>query len=224
MTRLTLLAALLTLAPIAASAQIIDAAKVVAGDFEVSNSDHDKTCSLTLKAEGQPTAMKLDVDKGCTVPAMKDVAAWMLMPDDSVRLLDSRGRIVFDFASVENGMYEGTRVGEGLFFMQTAAGVAQNVIKTAKDMFGDWNLLHENDNVACHLSLAQQATADGYAVVVKPGCTGVVAIFAPAIWRMEQGELVIRNARGESWRFEELEPSTWRRVSENADPLALVKP
>ena len=99
--------------------------------------------AVTLKAEGTATAMKVELDKACAVPPMKDVTAWVLMPDDAVRLLDARGRIVFDFSEVESGMYEGTRPGEGLYFMQNAAGVVQNVIKTAKDMFGDWAVARE---------------------------------------------------------------------------------
>ena len=65
---------------------------------------------------------------------------------------------------------------------------------------------------------------NGYAVVVKPGCSQTVTGFGPVVWQMEQGELVIKSARGESWRFEEFEPSTWRRVSEATDPLMLTKP
>ena len=81
---MTMIAAALAFVPAPAPAQIIDAAKVVAGAFEVSNSDRNKTCMVTLKAEGAATAMKVELDKACAVPAMKDVTAWVLMPDDAV--------------------------------------------------------------------------------------------------------------------------------------------
>jgi hypothetical protein len=40
---------------------------------------------------------------------------------------------------------------------------------------------------------------------------------------MDQGELVLLSARGQSWQFEESEPNTWQRVPESADSILLVR-
>jgi hypothetical protein len=50
-----------------------------------------------------------------------------------------------------------------------------------------------------------------------------MARFNPNVWRLDKGELVIASPKGQSWRFEEREPSIWRRVPEGADPVVLQK-
>lgn len=65
--------------------------------------------------------------------------------------------------------------------------------------------------------------ADSFAVRVKPGCDASIAGFNPSTWRLERGELVVSSQRGATWRFEEEDPSTWRRVPEAADPVFLVR-
>jgi len=40
---------------------------------------------------------------------------------------------------------------------------------------------------------------------------------------MDQGELLLLSARGQSWRFEENDANTWQRVPETADPVLLVR-
>ena len=53
------------LAPIEASAQS-DAEKALAGAWEVSNAEHDKTCPLTFKAETTPGGLKLEFDRAAS--------------------------------------------------------------------------------------------------------------------------------------------------------------
>jgi hypothetical protein len=60
---------------------------------------------------------------------------------------------------------------------------------------------------------------------IKPGCESMVARLNFILWRMDQGELVLASAGGQSWRFEEEETQTftWRRVPEGADEIRMVR-
>ena len=40
---------------------------------------------------------------------------------------------------------------------------------------------------------------------------------------MDNGELVLSSARGQTWRFEENDLNTWQRVPETPDPVLLVR-
>ena len=45
----------------------------------------------------------------------------------------------------------------------------------------------------------------------------------PATWQIERGELVLKPAKGQPWRFEEQDATTWQRVPATADPVLLVR-
>jgi hypothetical protein len=40
---------------------------------------------------------------------------------------------------------------------------------------------------------------------------------------MDNGELILQSARGQTWRFEENDTNTWQRLPESADPILLVR-
>jgi hypothetical protein len=58
---------------------------------------------------------------------------------------------------------------------------------------------------------------------VAPGCDSVVTRFAPVTWQMDRGEIVLRAANGQSWRFEETEDTKWQRVPQGPNPLLMVR-
>jgi hypothetical protein len=155
-------------------------------------------------------------------PMTRDVVAWTVAANEAVRLLDSRGRTLLEFTEVESGMYEGERPGEGLYFLQNLA--AGPVWRTAEQMFGDWAMVRGTGRPICTLTLSNTASGqESYALRLKPGCDVVVTRFGPVTWRMDRGELVMSSARGQTWRFEEGDAVTWKRVPETADGLALVR-
>ena len=52
----------------------------------------------------------------------------------------------------------------------------------------------------------------------------MVARFAPVTWQMDRGEIVLRAANGQSWRFEEAEDGAkWLRVPQTTNPLLMVR-
>ncbi|MGZ5836750.1 MAG: AprI/Inh family metalloprotease inhibitor [Xanthobacteraceae bacterium] len=208
-----------------AVAQPSDEIKDLAGAWEMSNADRDATCTITLRADPTPGGFKIDFDKAaCTAgfPPLKDVTAWSLA-NDAIRLTDARGRLAFEFTEVEDGMYESLRAGQPLTFLQSAAA-AQAAVRTVEQTSGDWNVVRSAGTPICTLTLMTTAAGAGdLTLQVKPGCDATVARFGPATWQMDHGELVVKSARGQVWRFEDAN-GAWQRVPAEADPLLLTRP
>jgi hypothetical protein len=220
------LLALAVLQPVPSTAQTApDAVNAVTGVWEISNADRDRICAVTLKADPVQGGFRLELDRGCAgaFPIMREVAAWSLS-NEMLLLLDARNRTVLQFSEVEHGMYEAERPGEGLYFMQTlaAAGPAP---RTAEQMMGEWAVVRGENKTVCTLVLTNSAVPgqEGFALQVRQPCDPLVTRFNPGSWRMNLGELVVAGRGENTWRFEEDDPTTWRRVPEGADPLLLVR-
>ncbi len=196
------------------------------GKWELSNADRDRTCALTFRPDPNGTTFKLELDKACPVqmPELKDVVSWTIGGLDLVRLLDGKGKPVFEFSEVESGMYEAQRPGEGIFFMQTAAAAASPIALSADQMAGDWGVVRGSGKTVCTITLTNAAaSADSFSLKLKPGCDGLVTRFGPAEWYMDRGELVLKSKAGQYWRFEEGDPTSWQRVPEGREPISLVR-
>jgi hypothetical protein len=224
---LCLVATLLLAANDQARAQS-DAIKAMAGSgaWEISNADRDKACTVNFKADAARVGYKLELDPACgtTFPFAKGIEGWTLA-NDVVRLVDAAGKAVFEFNEVESGMYEAERPGEGLYFLQNAA--AAPIMRTPDQMAGEW-IVKQGEKQICAMTLVTRPVPnqeEALALRIKPGCDGIVARLNFILWRMDQGELVLASAAGQSWRFEEEETQTftWRRVPEGADDIRMVK-
>ncbi len=136
-------------------------------------------------------------------------------------LRDAQGNAVIDLTEVESGIYDGFSPEEGRYILQSAAAAP---VRSADDMVGDWAVARATGKPICTLTLANTAAgADTFALKLKPGCDGLVTRFGPTAWRMDQGELVLLAARGQTWRFVENDANTWQREPEGADPILLVR-
>ncbi|MBN9580008.1 MAG: protease inhibitor Inh/omp19 family protein [Afipia sp.] len=173
------------------------------GQWELSTAGRDKTCVITLKADPAAQGMKLELDKGCgdALPFTKAIAAWSVKGLDIVRLQDAKGQPVIDVTEVESGIFEGRREGEGIYLLQNLAA-ARALSKSTDQLIGDWA---------------------NFAVYLKPRCDPAVAAFAPVLWRIERGELLLQSAKGDIWRFEADDNAQWRRVPDSADPMILMR-
>jgi Protease inhibitor Inh len=203
---------------------VSDAAKEMVGGWELSNADRDKRCPLTFSVDAAPGGFKLEVDAGCATafPQLKDIAAWLLGRNDVLRLIDAKGTALIEFTEVENGLFEGERKGEGLFFLQTQAAVKAET-RSVDDVSGNWRMLRELDKPLCTLTLTKDKSgADTYKVIVRPGCDAGIAAFAPTTWRLDRDQIVL-SGRGGNWRFAESDPTTWERMPLSTDPLLLMK-
>lgn len=201
-----------------------DAAQAMVGAWEISNAARDKTCPVIFTLDAGEGRFKLELDPGCRTafPSLKDVGAWAIGPNDSVRLFDSKGVVILDFSEVESHMYEAERKGEGLFFMRTQAAIMAATV-SPEQLFGDWTLLQEFEKPLCKLTLSDaSAGGESYKIIVKAGCVASIAGFAPSTWRLENNELLLSGRAG-IWRFSESDSATWERIPPSTDPLLMMR-
>ena len=199
--------------------------KDMIGQWELSTTERSKTCVVTLKPDASPQGLKLELEPACAaaLPFTRDIKAWSIKGLDIVRLQDAAGQSVIDFTEVESGIFEGMRTGEGIYILQNLAA-ARSLAKSMDQMIGDWSMVRGNGRPICGLTLTNtEAGQDNFQVFLKPRCDPVVASFAPTMWRLERGELLLLSAGGETWHFEADDNAQWRRVPDTADPLILLR-
>ena len=217
------------LSPATAQQGPSDAIKAMVGSWELSNADHDRICNITFKLTTATGGYTLDLDKGCgeAFPTIRNVTAWTIGKNDMLVFLDGKGASVLELLEVEAGMFEGLRPNEGRYFLQNAAVAAAQKDKTADQMFGDWGFVRSGGRVICGITLENTAKdADSFALTVKTVCDPLIVRFGPVAWKLDRGQLILLNAKGEMWRFEEADSTTvpmWERVPEGRQPLLLVK-
>src|SRR5258705_10108655 len=91
-------------------------------------------------------------------------------------------------------------------------------------MIGDWAMVRRNGYTICGMNLTNtEATAENFQVFLKPRCDPAVAAFAPTMWRLERGGLLLMAAAGEVWRFEADDNAQWRRGPGKATPPLHVR-
>jgi hypothetical protein len=199
--------------------------KTMIGKWEISNADRDRTCLLTFKADPSGALFKLDIDKACIaqMPELKEVVGWTI--GGLVKLMDGRGKALFEFFEVENGMFEAQRPGQGVFFMQNADAASAATKVSLDRMAGDWGVVRGSGKTVCVITLTNAAAGeDAFALSVKPGCQNFVTGFRPTAWYLDRGELVLKSSKARRfWRFEANNPTTWQRVSEGHEPVNLVR-
>jgi hypothetical protein len=198
----------------------------MAGVWELSNSERDRICNLTFKSEPARNGSKVEFDAACgdAIPPLKDVEGWSLA-NQTLKLIDARGRAIFEFSEVEIGMFEGERKEEGLYFLQTAASAAVFTPKRSVDeIAGEWSMV-KADKPVCSLNFTTTATKgfDEYRLQVRQPCDPAMSRLNPNVWRLDKGELVLVSPNGQTWRFEEREPRKWWRVPEGGDQIVLQK-
>jgi len=199
--------------------------KDMIGQWELSTAERGKTCVVTLKPDTMPQGMKLELEPGCAnaLPFTKDIVAWGIKGLDIVRMQDASGQSVIDFTEVESGILEGRRSGEGIYLLQNLAA-ARALTRSMDQMIGNWAMVRGSGAVICTLTLTNtEAGGDNFAVFVKPRCDASVVAFAPTLWRLERGEMLLMSARGETWHFEADDNAQWRRVPDSADPLFMMR-
>jgi Protease inhibitor Inh len=225
------LAALSALLPLLAGslpARTQDAAtlkKDMIGQWELATTERSKTCVVTLKGDSAPQGLKLELEPGCAaaLPFTKEITAWNIKGLDIVRLQNAAGEAVIDFTEVESGIFEGVRTGEGVYILQNLAA-ARSLAKSMDQMIGDWSMVRGNGQAICGLTLTNtEAGQDNFQVFLKPKCDPLVAAFAPTLWRLEHGQMLLMSAKGETWQFEADDNAQWRKVPDTADPLIMVR-
>src|SRR3954452_1316346 len=165
------------LAPAAAQAPgPSDAAKGMVGAWELSDADHEKVCTVNFKLTPTGGNYALEAEKKCSdvFPGIRGIAGWTFGRTDNLVLTDAAGKQVLELLEVEAGIYEGLRPNEGRYILQNAAVAAASRDRPADDLFGEWSFVRSaagTGKPVCSLTLANTAaSADSFAVTVKPGC------------------------------------------------------
>jgi Protease inhibitor Inh len=200
-----------------------EAASAMIGAWEFSNADRDKICRFNFRSEIATGGFKLDIDKNCAsiFPTTKDIVGWAVDNFGGLRLLNAGGNSVIELSLAEAGLYDGFDPEQGRYVLQSAAAAP---VRSAEDLVGDWAIARGTGKPICVLTLANTpAGAEALVLKVKPGCDPMVTRFAPVSWRMDQSELVLFSARGQTWHFEENDANTWQRVPESSDLVLLVR-
>ena len=207
-----------------APATLGDAAKAVIGTWEFSNADRDKICTLTFKPDPAKNGFKLEFDPNCATlfPLVTDVVGWTFPDNDLLRLLDAQGNALVEFSEVEDGIYEAPTPGVGVLFLQNPAAAGPPP-KPPEQVAGTWTVRRGSGAPICTLTLSTNTVKDGFALSVKPGCDAAIARLNFSLWRIDRDELMLVPARGNPWRFEEVEGGNWRRIPESADQFTLVR-
>src|SRR5690242_1170722 len=150
--------ALVAYPPARAQSAAHEAVQSAVGTWEISNAEHDKTCSLIFKDDSIAGGFKLEFDQACAdkLPRIAGVIAWSMGTHGTLRLLDNEGKAAFAFTEVETGMYEAEEPGAGIFFLQRAA-TARSAEQTAGQMTGTWLLARNGGETICTLALSAPA-------------------------------------------------------------------
>jgi Protease inhibitor Inh len=200
--------------------------KDMIGQWELATTERSKTCVVTLKGDAAAGGLKLELEPTCAaaLPFTKDIVAWNIKGlGDIVRMQNAAGEAVIDFTEVESGIFEGLRQGEGVYILQNLAA-ARSLAKSMDQMIGDWSMVRGNGQAICGLTLTNtDAGNDNFQVFLKPKCDPAVAAFAPALWRLEHGQMLLMSAKGEIWQFEADDNAQWRKVPDSADPLIMLR-
>jgi hypothetical protein len=196
--------------------------RTMVGSWEFSNADREKICTVTFRETG--SGRRVDFDPACVghFPFVREIVSWSLAENDFLRLFDAQGHSVLEFSEVEGGIYEAPKAGEGILFIQNASALGP-APKTVGDVTGEWLVSRRTGRPLCGLTLSNTAAGEEFVVRVQQPCDPVVARFVPATWQMDRGEIVLRSASGQSWRFEEAEGTKWQRIPATANPLFLVR-
>jgi hypothetical protein len=198
--------------------------RTMIGNWEFSNADREKICTLTFRNDAAMTGKRLEFDPGCAklFPFVTTIVAWRFEDNDFLRLLDAADNSVLEFSEVESGIFEAPKPGEGILFIQNPSDLGP-APKTAAELSGEWTLMRRTGQRVCGFMLSPRTAGEDFVLRLHPPCEAMVTRFGPATWQVDRGELVLRSASGQSWRFEEQDGAKWHRVPETAVPLLMVR-
>jgi hypothetical protein len=213
-----------TAEPAAPEPAVAPPPRTMVGSWEFSNADREKTCTITFRNDAAKVGKRIEFDAKCTAlfPFIPDVAGWRLNDNDFLRLLDAQGNSILEFSEVESGIFEAPKPGEGILFIQNPTDLGP-APKTADQVKGDWSVIRRTGRPLCTLTLSDTAAGEELALRVVPPCDQIITRFAPVTWQMDRGEIVLRAANGQTWRFEEAEDQKWQRVPQTANPILMQR-
>jgi Protease inhibitor Inh len=204
------------------NATLSDSVKAMVGTWEFSNAERDKTCTAKFTTDPARIGFRVTFDADCAklFPLVRQIVGWKFPQEDLLYMLDARGKALMEFSEVEDGIYEAPTPGLGVLFLQNAAAAAASPKSepTTGEVAGNWAVVRDDGTSICVLTLAK----GGLAVTAQPGCDPSIVKFNFTQWRMDQDELVLIPANGDTLRFEDAD-GNWRQISDAAGQLLLVR-
>ncbi|MBI3434062.1 MAG: AprI/Inh family metalloprotease inhibitor [Proteobacteria bacterium] len=150
-----------------------ETARAIAGVWELSDSDRERTCSVTFKLDQTAPGFYIaELEPKCAevFPPIGGITSWSLGRRDALILSDAGGQPLIEMIEVEAGTFEGLRPDEGRYVLQNAAVVAASRDKTADQMFGEWTFVAGGKSVCGVNFMPTAADADSFALTLAPGC------------------------------------------------------
>jgi hypothetical protein len=198
--------------------------RTMAGSWEFSNADREKTCTITFRDTAAKVGKRVEFDPNCVKQFgfIPEIAGWQLKDNDFLRLLDAQGNSVLEFSEVENGIFEAPKPGEGILFIQNPSDLGAPP-KTAEQVIGEWQIVNRTGKRVCGLALSDTAVGEEFVLRIQPPCDRVVTALAPVTWQMDRSEIVLHAANGQGWRFTEGDDQKWERVPQTATPLWMTR-
>ncbi len=208
-------------------ATLLASARTIAGNFLLSSADGARACAVMLQADRRragASPSRWPLDSCAVIPFCCGGARLDARPSGAVRLLGQDGRTIAEFTEATGGSYEALREGDGVYFLAPPGGLAG--IEAPPEEF-TWRmdpLPRPRRTFFVPLDPDRCTRSSGRKVEVAPGCTAPLSEFAPTIWRIEGGNVVINSGGQSTLRFARQEDGTWAKTPERGRPLHLARP
>lgn len=203
-------------------------AKSLASNYELASGSGDRKCAITLEPRPSGPGFFLAYNKSECTPLfgfLSETVAWLPGVAGSIRFVNGARRTVAEFTEGVGGQYEALRDGDGVYFLSNLQMVEPVEVPKVAELLGDWNLARPGGGSICTLTFTeQQVREEVYTVTVKPGCDQTIARFAPVVWFLDRGDIVLLSAKDERFRFGRQQEGGWAKVPDTPRPLVMVRP
>jgi len=207
---------------------VIPDAKTLASSYELASGSGNRKCAMTLEAKPAGPGFALVYNRAeCTqlFGFLNETLAWLPGIAGSIRFVNGAKRTVAEFTEGVGGQYEALRDGDGVYFLSNLQLVEPSDAPKPADVVGDWNLIRPGGASICTITLTDQSIReDTFTVTVKPGCDQSIARFAPVIWFLDRGDIIILSAKDERLRFGRQQEGGWAKVPDTPRPLLMARP
>jgi hypothetical protein len=213
--RIPLVAVALLVAATCADAQDNSAARTLASNYQLADAVGERKCAITLEARSSGPGFALVFDRpacGVIFSHLTDVVAWQPAPAGGINFVNAKGATITEFTEGVGGVYEAIRENDGVYFL-TNLRIADTSETQIKDVVGAWNLSRPGGDTICRITLTNESAGDNrFAVRVASGCDSAITAFAPAMWQLSNGDVVLYSKSGELIRLGKNEEGVWARV------------
>ena len=183
------------------------------GTWEFSNADRDKICTVTFRAI-RPVGFKVEFDENCgnLFPLVTRSPAGVSPTTICCGCSMPRAKRCSNSARSRTASTRRRRRASACCSCRTPPPPGRRRSRPSRWPATGRSCAGPARRCAA-LTLATTAGARRFGVDGQAGLRASIARLNFAQWRMDRGELVLVSARGNPWRFEEVDDETWRRAA-----------